>query len=555
MHRLLERQLRRCFGSVDDVPEEMKEFLDKVEEAYRQADRDRALSERSLELTSRELLEQNARLRALLGGIPDELIIIDSRGKILAAHQSGAPDLAALGDLVGEHLGAYLPPALAEEALEHVWAVNETGVGRMWHFAVPRAGEERTYEVRFQPEQPGQVLAMLRDVTQTRKMSAQLEISARMASVGTMAAGVAHEINNPLTWVLANLEHVADELALLEREVDIDVDLRDAIDNAISGARRMRRIARELRTFSRTEDETSGMADLHEAIDSAAAIARAEIRSRARFVKRYGDVPMVQGDSAKLGQVFLNLLVNAAQALPLGRVAQNEISVVTRRSEEEPDFVVVEVRDSGPGIPEDIRDRIFEPFYTTKSRTVGTGLGLSICRSIVLATGGRISVESSAEGTLFRVDLRVAKPRLVTVTPPSAPGHEVAEGVARILVVDDEADVRKSVRRVLRPHEVTLAAGGEEAWKHIASRDFDVILCDILMPDLTGIELFERAVAERPELADRFVFMSGGSFTADTRLFLERRAPHRLEKPFDTSELREAVTIVLSAGGRAISAL
>jgi signal transduction histidine kinase len=546
VHRLLERQLRRCFGSVDDVPEGLEDFLEKVEEAYRLADRDRALSERSLELTSRELLEQNARLRALLGGIPDELIIIDTRGKILAAHQAGAPDLAALADLVGEHLGAYLPPTLAEEALEHVWAVNESGVGRMWHFSVTRAGEERTYEVRFQPEQPGQVLAMLRDITQTRQMSAQLEVSARMASVGTMAAGVAHEINNPLTWVLANLEHVGDELAELEERIGIDADLREAIDNAIQGARRMRRIVRELKTFSRSEDETSGMADLHEAIDSAAAIARAEIRNRARFVKRYGDVPMVQGDSAKLGQVFLNLLVNAAQALPLGRVAQNEISVVTRRSEEDRDFVIVEVRDSGPGIPEDVRDRIFEPFYTTKARTVGTGLGLSICRSIIVAAGGKISVESSTEGTVFRVELHVAKPRLVTVTPPNAGARDHAEGVARILVVDDEADVRKSIRRVLRPHEVTLAAGGEEAWKHLANKEFDVVLCDILMPDLTGIELFERTVAERPHLAGRFVFMSGGSFTADTRLFLERRAPYRLEKPFDASELRAAVAAVLS---------
>jgi CheY-like chemotaxis protein len=255
---------------------------------------------------------------------------------------------------------------------------------------------------------------------------------------------------------------------------------------------------------------------------------------------------MVQGDSAKLGQVFLNLLVNAAQALPLGRVAQNEISVVTRRSEEDRDFVIVEVRDSGPGIPEDVRDRIFEPFYTTKARTVGTGLGLSICRSIIVAAGGKISVESSTEGTVFRVELHVAKPRLVTVTPPNAGARDHAEGVARILVVDDEADVRKSIRRVLRPHEVTLAAGGEEAWKHLANKEFDVVLCDILMPDLTGIELFERTVAERPHLAGRFVFMSGGSFTADTRLFLERRAPYRLEKPFDASELRAAVAAVLS---------
>ncbi len=366
---------------------------------------------------------------------------------------------------------------------------------------------------------------------------------------------MAHEINNPLTWVLANLEHVADELAVLEEREAIDADLRDAIDNALSGARRMRRIARELKTFSRGEEEASGVADLHEVVDSAAAIARAEIRSRARFVKRYGDIPMVQGDSAKLGQVFLNLLVNAAQALPLGRVAQNEISVFTTRSKDDPDFVIAEVRDSGPGIPEDMRDRIFEPFYTTKSRTVGTGLGLSICRSIVLASGGRISVESSPEGTNFRVELRVAKPRLVTVTPPSAGVREKAEGVARILVVDDEADVRRSIRRVLKPHEVTLAAGGEEAWKHLAQGHFDVVLCDILMPDLTGIELFERTSAERPDLADRFVFMTGGAFTADTRHFLERRAPHRLEKPFDSRELRAAVAAVLTADAAASSAV
>jgi len=551
VHRLLERQLRRCFGSLEDVPEELAPFIEKVEESYRSADRDRALSERSLELTSRELLEQNARLRALLDGIPDELIIIDTKGKILAAHQSGAPDLAALADLVGEHLVAYLPPALAEEALEHVWAVNESGVGRNWHFSVTRNAEERTYEVRFQPEQPGQVLAMLRDITQTRKMSAQLEISGRMASIGTMAAGVAHEINNPLTYVLANLEHVQAELERIvaEETLGVDADLLAATDNALAGAKRVRRIVRELKTFSRGKDEGAGTANLHEAIDSAAAIAHAEIRNRARFIKRYGDIPMVQGESAKLGQVFLNLLVNAAQALPLGRVADNEIEVVTRRGDD--DFVVVEVRDSGPGIPTDVRDRIFEPFYSTKSRTVGTGLGLSICRTIVVAAGGRISVESSREGTVFRVELRVARPRLVAVGAASPSTMPSIPEAAHILVVDDEADVRTSMRRVLRPHQVTLAAGGEEAWKHIAKNDFDVILCDIVMPDLTGIELFERASAERPGQADRFIFMTGGSFTAEMRFFLDHRAPARLEKPFDIAELKAVVAAALARGGSA----
>ncbi len=248
------------------------------------------------------------------------------------------------------------------------------------------------------------VVCVVRDVTERNELRARLLMSDRLASMGTLAAGVAHEINNPLTFIMNNLSYLSGELAS-----DPDsLNLLEVVNETQLGAERVNRIVRELRVFARGNDETAGPTDVHETLDRAIVMATNEIRHKALLVKSYEDVPPVRANSGKLGQVFLNLLVNAAHSLPLGRAQHNEIRV---RTFQENGQVKVEVEDTGPGIPTELRERIFDPFFTTKPIGKGTGLGLAICHGIVNSAGGTIEVDSEeGVGSVFRVSLPVKVP-------------------------------------------------------------------------------------------------------------------------------------------------
>jgi signal transduction histidine kinase len=238
-------------------------------------------------------------------------------------------------------------------------------------------------------------LTIAKDLTERRRIEARLRIADRMASIGILAAGIAHEINNPLAYVAANIQFAREAL-------NADDPIAAALAEAADGSERIRRIVRSLRAFSVADDATREVVDIHGALDAAVAIAMNEIRHRARIVKRYTDAPLaVHGYSGRLGQVFLNLLVNAAQAIAEGDVAKNEIAIVTRVCGE---HLVIEVHDTGSGIPPAAREQIFDTFFTTK--TGGTGLGLSICHNIVSHHGGHIEFTSEIDkGTVFRVFL------------------------------------------------------------------------------------------------------------------------------------------------------
>ncbi len=254
-----------------------------------------------------------------------------------------------------------------------------------------------------------------------RQTQAQLVQAGRMAAVGQLAAGVGHEINNPLAYIVSNLEHASEEAEALARELGETRgagprlrEVSQALREALHGADRVRRIVRDLKTFSRPDDEKQGPVELHAVLDSAVKIAMAELRPRAKLVRDYGDVPRVEGNEARLAQVFLNLLINAAQALPEGRAEENEVRLVTRLAPN--GMVIAEVHDTGTGIASEALGRIFDPFYTTKPPGVGTGLGLSLCHAYVSAMGGTISVESEpGRGAVFRVALRRAPPESLAV--------------------------------------------------------------------------------------------------------------------------------------------
>jgi signal transduction histidine kinase len=394
------------------------------------------------------------------------------------------------------------------------------------------------------------------------KLQEQLLISDRMASVGTLAAGVAHEINNPLAALMANLEFAAQEVSSLEHELTAHAgnglqpvlptatvtghlaEIAEPLRDARESAERMRQIVRDLKVFSRPDEEKKGPVDIRRVVESSLRMAWNEIRHRAQLRKDYGEVPPVQGNEARLGQVFLNLIVNAAQALPEGRADKNEIRVVTRSDGR--GQVMVEVHDTGCGIPPTILPRIFDPFFTTKDVGVGTGLGLAICHRIVTGLGGSISVESEVgKGTTFRTILPAAAEEPAPAVDAPAPNTAGRRG--RVLVIDDEPTLGLSIRRLLvREHDVSVITSAREGIERIRSGErFDVILCDLMMPEVSGIELHAQLVQLAPQQAERIVFMTGGAFTPRARTFLDHARNPRLEKPFDINNLRAIVESLL----------
>ncbi len=390
------------------------------------------------------------------------------------------------------------------------------------------------------------LIGTARDVSEVRSLETRVALADRLASLGTLAGGVAHEINNPLAYVLTNLDVVAEQIReKAGAEPDLDTrDLLAAVDDARDGADRVRRIVADLRIFAREDGGAVGPIDVRMVLDRTAAMAGNEIRHRARLVKDYAEVPAVHGSEPKLAQLFLNLLVNAAQAIPEGHAEENEIRL---RCAPHPDGrVLVEVQDTGRGMPADVAARAFDPFFTTKGVGAGMGLGLSICHGIVRSLGGEIGLQSTpGSGTTLRVLLPAsdASPRRSSAPPPKLP--ESPRG--RILVIDDDPDVGRSMERLLRrEHAVTFVSSAEEALDRIDKDGaWDVILCDVMMPAMTGEEFYSRLGATRPELAARVVFMTGGAFTTAAREFLSRVSNPWLEKPATADEIRRAVRKML----------
>ena len=395
----------------------------------------------------------------------------------------------------------------------------------------------------------GRIYAIARDVTfakdaaaKDKELQKRLVAADRMASVGTLAAGVAHEINNPLSYVMANLDLVVEEIRTVSGGSPSGrmKELEDLVIEAREGAERVRKIVRGLKTFSRADDEHRGVMDVRPALELAINMSFNEIRHRARLVKDYGQIPLVEADDARLGQVFINLLVNAAQAIPTGNAEGNEIRIVT--STDAQGRAVVDITDTGPGIPEAVRARIFEPFFTTKSVGVGTGLGLSICQNIVTGMDGEISVTSvEGRGTSFKVTLPASRVQQLSGTERVTPTPAAARR-ATVLVVDDEPAVGMALRRILRDHEVSVVTNVKAALELIASgQRFDVIFSDLMMPQMTGMDFYHELTRRSPENAGRVVFVSGGAFTSAANDFLEQVANERIEKPFTPKAVRKLV--------------
>ncbi len=380
----------------------------------------------------------------------------------------------------------------------------------------------------------------VRDLTRQKLTEGKLASAASITAVGSLATGLAHEINNPLAVVLANVEEAVRVAADVEPVVPPAAktdfaDLRSMLEEALSASQRVQYIVRDLRVFA-CADDRRGRVDLNAVIDACCNIAFAEIRHRARLVKDLRAVVPVLGSEAKLAQVILNLLVNAAHAMPEGDVEQNEIRIATSQLGRM--AVLLEVCDTGSGIAPTNAPHVFDPFFTTKPRR--PGMGLPITQATVTAHGGEISIRPGQRGgTVVRVILPTLEAEMAD-NPLGAEGS-AAVPQRRVLVVDDDPLVLRSLTRVLaRDFDVSSARNGREALDLVrAGGTFDAMLCDLMMPELSGIELHELLERDDPELAKRTVFLTGGAFSGRAQTFLESVGQPHLEKPVDLKTVRE----------------
>jgi signal transduction histidine kinase len=381
-----------------------------------------------------------------------------------------------------------------------------------------------------------EVIGISTDVTEERRLQARLIQDDRLRAMGTMAASVAHEINNPLTYIFGNLEQIEHELSGLESAaLDVTVApaqerqaaveerltlIRDMLGAVRIGADRIRRVASDLGTFTRPDDETVMGVDVPSAVRSALALVQKEIQARAELVLTLGPTAPVKGNEARLVQVLLNLLVNAWQALPAPDPARHRIQVATFSAG---DWVVIEVSDTGPGVPAHLRPHVFDPFFTTKPIGAGSGLGLFVCRNIVTSFGGEISVDDRpGGGAVFRVQLPTAAEAPASQRP-------------RVLIIEDDERVGAALAVSLRSEfEVMVISDGQRALERMLSDPgLALVYCDLMMSGLTGMGIYERLAEQAPEQLPKVVFMTGGAYTPPAASLIERLDGAVVYKPFD----------------------
>ncbi|MEM9456728.1 MAG: response regulator [Myxococcota bacterium] len=504
----------------------------------------------------RAALEQST---AIVASISDAVLVIDPEGIVLFANPASEQLLGrSPAELVGTRFGFPVEPGAGTE-LELEGDLD------------PRYAEMTIVEFEWQGKPAW--LASLRDITAhrlARDLQARLVHADRLTSIGQLASGVAHEINNPAHFIMANLESMTQDFQVLGRAVaamsecspQVDAllsehevitrldDLDEMVRDNLDGIHHIAKIVKDLRSFSYIDRDEIELVDLNEVVDVACGMTYNEIRHRARLVKEKGRLPRVAADHGKLAQVLINLLLNAAHAIEEGAAEDNLVRIRTSADGEQ---LTITVEDTGHGIPEQVRRRIFDPFFTTKPRDKGTGLGLSLSAEIMRQHGGEIEVESQeGKGTCFRLTLPVVTP--LTADLPSGAFRSARPGPrvhARVLLIDDDPRLLMALGRVLsREHDVVIARGGAEALAILEDDDrFDVILCDLMMPQIDGLMVHEAIHEQSPHLLERVVFCSGGVFTERIKRFTSTISNICLDKPITAEQLLSVIEQVVRRRG------
>jgi PAS domain S-box-containing protein len=506
---------------------------------------------------AQRLVTQQLEFLEIIESIPDVIVIVRPDGQIRFANVRAATTLgvgsaSTLIDRTLIELMAQEDRERCRRLLTQRQPVPAEGGGA--EFRLLRDGREPAVveaslvrEIDFDEERS--LMLVFRDITEERQLRVRLQLASQLASVGTLAAGVAHEINNPLSFVIAALAFVQESTgSLVERAApELWGEVNQSVAEALEGAHRIRDIVRDLKTFSHSTHEVGQRADLRAAAEWALKVAAHQLRHRCTVHQELSTVPEVIGNEARFGQVLVNLVMNAVQSFPEERTAQNQLWV--RTFTDERGKVVVEVEDNGRGIPAPQLARLFEPFFTTKPAGQGTGLGLAISHAIVSEAGGAMQVRSEVGvGTCFRVVFPPAAGPTAESKRTSASPTPVPLAL-RVLVVDDEPSVGKALKRMLgRHHQMEATTGAHEALERLRRGErFDAILCDLMMPQMSGMEFYRVLQEQLPAVARRVVFMTGGIFTDAARDFIAQVPNTTVDKPFDRDFIQEVLAKVVGS--------
>jgi two-component system, cell cycle sensor histidine kinase and response regulator CckA len=579
LHKLLRRQLERYFGSIEQVPAEIRGLMDLVDAAYQQADQDRAQLERSLETLSDELVEryrdlrdEQARYRILadersFGPIFDHagvgLMVVSLSGEVMHTNPAferfvgaaereligrSADDLSPLEDAAATHAAVADLVANRVESMQldkrYLHRDGRTLIGRLTLTLVRSLAGDPLY-----------VMALVDDVTERIRMQkalaaseAQLRQAQKMDAIGRLAGGIAHDFNNLLTAILGPVEMARSQL---EPDHPVMEDLDDIRSAALSAVD----LSRQLLAFSRQEVLSAEVLDLNEVVDETVRLLRRVLDARTELVVSLArPLGSVRADRTQLHQVVMNLALNARDAMEEGgiltietREVELDSAYADRRIMVRPGrYVLLSVTDTGSGMDQRTMDQVFEPFFSTKSRGKGTGLGLTIVHGIVTQAGGHIGVYSELGiGTTFTVYL----PWVGTLPAQRTPAAEAVGGTETILLVDDDEVVLKVASRTLRRagYRILSAANGRDALELIETHrhEISLVLTDVVMPVMTGSELAARLSKVAPEIP--LLLMSGYADEAVVQLGAIEPGSPFLQKPFTPSTLIAKVRAVLDA--------
>jgi PAS domain S-box-containing protein len=490
------------------------------------------------------------RLRALFEHVDDAIFIKNAAGRYTLINRAGATMLGKRPEEILGHTDAEIfVPEAAREIMEIDRTILETGEARTYVGRRIIDGSERylfsTKLRSMDPDSGGAcIIGICRDITEREQIERQLATAERLASLGALAGGITHEVKNPLTYALGGLSAAAEDVAAcreslqrLEGELGAALGpgrarellarsgieagalerVAERLSEARHGAERVHRIVDGLRRFGPMGEAGQADIDVHELLESVIHMAEAELRYRARVVRAYAPTPPVCGQEPLMRQLFLHVLVSVARGIPEGAYHDHEIRIATT------------------ALGEEVQVEISDPVVQGRS-SLQQDLDISVTRYLVAAHRGALELRRQDGGAVLALRLPCARSGAKQLRPTRAPsqsGRPVER--AHVLVVDDEPLIRSMLRRMLgRAHQVSEAKSGMEALDLLqGGASFDAIFCDLMMPELTGMDVFEWLEDNRPELVARTAFVTGGAFTERGEEFLRRCTRPVLGKPFD----------------------
>ena len=500
-------------------------------------------------LAEKVLKRSEERFRTVLEDMDNGYFELDQHGYYMFVNDAMCKILGLnRSEIVAKHFSNFIDPSddkfidNSRAIISEVIAKSVTLSG-MFGTIVKGDGSRRIIGVSASPMKDAAgsitgIKGITRDITDRIKMEQQLLIAGKLASIGELAAGVAHEINNPLTAIMGYAQ-------LLANDDDVPGNIKSDLGKIYNQSQRAARIVQNLLTFARNYTPEKSIIDLNELI-----LKTLELRSyehkvgNTEVVTELQDgLPGISADEHQIQQVILNIVINAEQSIAAIKKT-GTIKIVTRAVE---DKIRISITDDGPGIPREMLDRLFDPFFTTKDVGQGTGLGLSVCHGIITNHGGRIYAESvMGEGATFIIELPVSKESSIKViSEPAILQKCMHLSVAgkKILVVDDETVIRDILKRILseRGYHVDSAASGLEGLQKIENSQYDVYLLDIKMPGIDGKDMYETIGEKYPHLVKRVIFITGDTITKSTLDFLESTGREYFSKPLDFTKLMKTV--------------